>query len=340
MLATRRAKPGECGSVRCCGLEAASGNSSKMSRGGLATRRIARCRKEVVMSYRYNMVDIVVGVGMCAIIFGALLFFVAANGSYHAAILQPISIEESAGDQLGMTFLQPTLGQAVVDQARLERRTDQVMAQSASEWNRATLAYDTFQSRSGSPFEIVTRQASMGPVDHMARVQGVLGRAVVNFTQRGIRSGVLSADQYRSGFNANMIRATEERGKRMDHEFASTWQAILGREIVNAIQHHTRQAGMIQGQLGSLVVAAIRTEALLDRFNLAAAIESSAEPTTVASTEPVAWPEIPLGYLIAACFTLGVVYLAGLTWTAQRRETKTLTEMRRDAAKWTYRPAA
>lgn len=317
------------------------------------------------MSYRYNMVDIVVGVGMCAIIFGALLFFVAANGSYNAAILQPISIEESAGDQLGMTFLQPTLGQAVVDQARLERRTDQVMAQSASEWNRATLAYDTFQSRSGSPFEIVTRQASMGPVDHMARVQGVLGRAVVNFTQRGIRSGVLSADQYRSGFNANMIRATEERGKRMDHEFASTWQAILGREIVNAIQHHTRQAGMIQerlgtallhmvqaqrwsegetaasqGQLGSLVVAAIRTEALLDRFNLAAAIESSAEPITVASTEPVAWPEIPLGYLIAACFTLGVVYLAGLTWTAQRRETKTLTEMRRDAAKWTYRPAA
>jgi len=317
------------------------------------------------MSYRYNMVDIVVGVGMCAIIFGALLFFVAANGSYHATILQPISIEESAGDQLGMTFLQPTLGQAVVDQARLERRTDQVMAQSASEWNRATLAYDTFQSRSGSPFEIVTRQASMGPVDHMARVQGVLGRAVVNFTQRGIRSGVLSADQYRSGFNANMIRATEERGKRLDHEFASTWQAILGREIVNAIQHHTRQAGMIQerlgtallhmvqaqrwsegetaasqGQLGSLVVAATRTEALLDRFNLAAAIESSAEPTTVASTEPVAWPEIPLGYLIAACFTLGVVYLAGLTWTAQRRETKTLTEMRRDAAKWTYRPAA
>ncbi len=317
------------------------------------------------MSYRYNMDDIVVGVGMCAIIFGALLFFVAANGSYHAATLQPISIEESAGDQLGLTFLQPTLGQAVVDQARLERRTDQVMAQSASEWNRATLAYDTFQSRSGSPFEIVTRQASMGPVDHMARVQGVLGRAIVNFTQRGIRSGVLSADQYRSGFNANMIRATEERGKRLDHEFASTWQAILGRGIVDAIQHHTRQAGMIQerlgtallhmvqaqrwsegetaanqGQLGSLVMAAIRTEALLDQLNLVAAIESSAEPTTVASTEPVAWPEIPLGYLIAACFTLGVVYLAGLTWTAQRRETKTLAEMRRDAAKWRYRPAA
>src|SRR5262249_56464886 len=96
-----------------------------MSRGGLAARRIARCRKEVVMSYRYNMVDIVVGVGMCAIIFGALLFFVAANGSYHATILQPISIEESSGHQLRVTFLQPTLRPAAVDHARPQPRTDQ-----------------------------------------------------------------------------------------------------------------------------------------------------------------------------------------------------------------------
>ena len=33
------------------------------------------------MSYRYNTIDIIVGVGMCAIVFGALLFFVAANGT-------------------------------------------------------------------------------------------------------------------------------------------------------------------------------------------------------------------------------------------------------------------
>ena len=317
------------------------------------------------MSYRFNMVDIIVGVGMCAISFGALLFFGAANGSYQAAIPQPISIEESAGDQLGMTFLQPTLGQAVVDQALLERRADQVISRSTSEWNRATLAHHTFQSLSGSPFADVMRQAAFGPVEHMARVQGVLGRAIVNFTQRGIRSGVLSADQNRSGFNANMIRATEERGNRMHHEFASTWQATLGRGIVDAIQTHRRQAGVIQerlgtallhvvqaqrwsegenaanqGQLGSLMVAAIRTDASLDQMNLLAAIDSSFEPTTVALTEPAAWPEIPMGYLIAACLMLGVVYLGGLTWTAQRRETKTLAEIKRDAARWTYRPAA
>ena len=92
------------------------------------------------MSYRYNSVDIIVGVGMCAIVFGALLFFVAASGTFQTAIPQPISSEQPADIQLGMTLLQPTLGQAIVDQALFERRANQVMAQSASEWNRTTLA--------------------------------------------------------------------------------------------------------------------------------------------------------------------------------------------------------
>ena len=39
------------------------------------------------MSYRYNTIDIIVGVGMCAIVFGALLFFVAANGTLQTVIL-------------------------------------------------------------------------------------------------------------------------------------------------------------------------------------------------------------------------------------------------------------
>ncbi len=46
------------------------------------------------MSHRYNTIDIIVGVGMCAIVFGALLIFFAANGTYQVAIPQPISIEQ------------------------------------------------------------------------------------------------------------------------------------------------------------------------------------------------------------------------------------------------------
>ena len=242
------------------------------------------------MSHRYNSIDIIVGVGMCAIVFGAALVFFAANGTYQAAIPQPVSIEQPVGIELGMTRLQAALGQAIVDQALFEQRANQVLAQSASEWNRAMLAHHDWQSLPGGPFGAVRRQAAIVPVEHMARVQAVMGRAIVNFTSRGIRSGLLSAEQYPSDYNKKMIRATDASGQRLDHEFASTWQATLGRRIVDASQNYRWRAGAIQEQLGSalvhvtqaqtgseevraaqqeqlasLVMAAIRTEELADR---------------------------------------------------------------------------
>lgn len=317
------------------------------------------------MSYRYNTIDIIVGVGMCAIVFGALLFFVAATGTFQVAPIAYTPIEQPTGMLAGMTMLQPALGQAIVDQAIFERRANQVMAQSASEWNRATLAHHEFQSLPGGPFGAVMRQAATVPADHMARVQGVMGRAIVNFTRRGIRSGVLSADQYLSDYNTGMIRATEAWGQRLDQEFASTWQATLGREIVDAIQHYTERAGAIQERLGtailyvaqaqtgseevrgaqqeqlaSLVVAAVRTEALADRVTLLAAIEPLPEDTAVVSTEPASWPELPMGYLITAGLMLAAVFFGGLSLTAQSREAKALAEMKHHSARWVYRMAA
>lgn len=317
------------------------------------------------MSYRYNTLDVIVGVGMCAIVFGALLFFVAASGTFQAAIPQPVSIEQPPGIQVGMNWLQPALGQAIVDQALFERRTNHITAQSASEWNRATLAHHELQSLPGGPFGTVARQAAAVPAEHMARVQGVIGRAIVNFTRRGIRSGALSAQYDNSAYNAGMIRGTEARKQRLDHEFASTWQAILGRGIVDAFQSYTKRDGAIQeglgrallhvtqaqtmsedgraanqSQLASLVVAAIRTDALADRLTLLAAIESLPESTAVAFTEPASWPEMPMGYLIAAGLMLGAVFFGGLSLTAQSRETKALAVLRHNSARWVYRMAA
>ncbi len=317
------------------------------------------------MSHRYNTIDIIVGVGMCAIVFGAMLIFFGANGTYQVATPQPISIEQSIDSEIGMALLQPALGQTIVDQVLLERRTNQLIAQSASEWNQATLAHQEFESLQGDPLGAVVRQAATVPADHMARVQYVMGRAIVNFTARGIRSGVLSADQYLSEYNTSMIRATEAWGQRLDQEFASTWQATLGRGIVDAIQNYTERAGAIQErvgtallhlmqaqagseevraaqqeQLASLMVAAIRTEALTDRLTLLAAIESFPEDTAVASTEPASWPEIPMGYLTVAGLMLMTIFFGGLSLAARSREIKALAEREHQAAKWVYRMAA
>lgn len=317
------------------------------------------------MSYRYSTIDVIVGIGMCAIVFGALLFFVAANGTFQVAPMAYIPVEQPSEMLAGMTWLQPALGQAIVEHALIEQRTDRGMAEAAAEWNRATMAHHNLQSLPGGPFDVVMRHAATMPGDHVAHVQTVMGRTIVNFTKRGIRSEVLSADQYLSDYNDSMIRTTEARGERLDQEFASKWQAILGREIVDAIQGYSRRIASVQERLGtailhltqvqttseealaqnqyqlaSLVVAAVRTETLADRMPQVAIAESRPVETVVASTEPMSWPEIPMGFLVAAAVGLAAIFFGGLTMAGTSRERKAVAEMNRNSARWVYRMAA
>ena len=316
------------------------------------------------MSYRYNTIDIIVGVGFCAILFGGLLLFAAANGTYQAASPQTPAFEQSAGIASGMRALQPALGQAIVDQSLFERRANQALAQSVSEWNRATMAHHDLQSRSSGFLGAVLNQGVTVPVEHLARVQGVMGRAIVNFTKRGVRAGLLSADRYGTLYNMKMIGAIEAQGQRLHEEFASTWQATLGRHIVEAAHYDWMQAGAIQERLGSalvqvahaqmnaeqgraaqqeqlasLIVAAVRNEILTDRITTPT-IPAPSEEIAVASTEPASWPEIPMGYLMVAGVLLATVFLAGLSMATQSREARALAQMRRDADRWAFRMAA
>lgn len=316
------------------------------------------------MSYRYNTIDIIVGIGMCAILFGALFFFLAVNGTYQAAPLQSPTFAPSVGIEPELAWLQPVLGQAIVDQAIFDRRANRLIAQSVSEWNRATLAYHDLRSRPGGALGDVVRQAVTVPTDHSTRVQGIMGREIVNFTARGVRSGRLSADHPGSDYNASMIRATETRGQRLHHEFASTWQATLGRRIVEAIQQDRKQAGTIQErlglalvrviqahteteavratqqeQLGSLLLAAVRAAALAGSTPRVAAIEPVPDKTAAVSPEPTPWPEITISYLLVAGFFLVIIFLAGLSLAVHGREKKAMDEIRRDASRWVYRMA-
>jgi hypothetical protein len=195
-----------------------------------------------------------------------------------------------------------------------------------------------------------------------------MGRAIVNFTKRGVRTGLLSADQYGSMFNMRMIGAIETQGRRLHDEFASTWQATLGRRIVEAAHYDWIQAGVIQERLGSalvqvahaqmnaekgraaqqeqlasLIFAAVRTEVITDRPTQPTVAVASVRPSkdiVAASTEPVSWPEIPMSYLIAAGLLLATIFLGGLSMAAQSREAKALAQLRRDADRWTFRMAA
>lgn len=317
------------------------------------------------MSYRFNTLDIIVGVGMCAIVFGAMLFFVATSGTFLVTVPEPAAIEQVSSVPAGNALLQPAIGRAIVERSLLQRHSDLITKTATSEWNQAMQAHQSLQAMSGGPLGAVLHRAEIIPIEHEARVQGVIGRYVVNFTKRGVRNGLLSADQYLSDYNSGMIGAAESMGRRLDREFASTWQSVLGRWIVDASGDYLTRIGGVQQQLGtailhmtqartsleeawatnqyqlgSLMAAVDRTGAMGDRTVQVASAGLKERGLSVASTDMPVIPDIPMGYLIAAAFGLCSIFFGGLMLSAAGREAKALAEAKRNSARWVYRMAS
>jgi len=315
------------------------------------------------MPYRFNSIDILVGVGLCAIVFGAMVFVVATSGAFLVSGPQ-LGVIEEALPSTEAAWLQPALGRAIVERTMLQQRTDQITASATAEWNQATMAHRNLQAIQGGPFAFVMDRAVTIPREHDARVQAVMGRSIVNFTQRGIRSGVLSADLYLSDYNQGMIAATEARARRMHEEFASTWQSVLGRWIVDVSRDHMRRVAEVQEQLGAAIVHVTQAKmglegawaanqyqlgslmAAVDRTTTmddGAGLLASADTTRPAATTSIGLPlipDIPVGYLMAAALLLCGVFFGGLVLSAAAREAKALAEAKRNTGRWVYRMAS
>jgi hypothetical protein len=314
------------------------------------------------MAYRFNSVDILVGVGLCAIVFGAMVFVVATSGAFLVSGPQPGVLEESL-PSTESAWLQPALGRAIVERAVLQQRTDQITASATAEWNQAMMAHSNLQAIKGGPFAFIMDRAAAVPKEHDARVQAVMGRAIVNFTQRGIRSGILSADLYLSDYNQGMIAATELRGRRMHDDFASTWQSVLGQWIVDVSREYTRRVVEVQEQLGAAIVHMTQAKmglegewaanqyqlgSLMAAVDRTAPMDDTAFLASVEPTRPQAGrsiglpfiPDIPISYLMAAAMMLCAVFFGGLVLSAASREAKALAEARRNAGRWVYRIAS
>jgi hypothetical protein len=315
------------------------------------------------MPYRFNSVDILVGVGLCAIVFGAMVLVVATSGAFLVSGPQPGAIDETL-PSTEAAWLQPALGRAIVDRAILQQRTEQITAAATAEWNHAMTAYRNLQAIPGGPFGFIIDRAVSVPNEHAARIQTVMGRTIVNSTQRGIRSGMMSADLYLSDYNQGMIAAADARARRMHEEFTTTWQSVLGRWIVDVSREYSRRTAEVQEQLGtaivhmtqakmglegawaanqyqlgSLMAAADRT-APLDEGG-ATMVSTDARPSQVGFARGLSFiPDISAAYLLTAALLLCGVFFGGLVLSAASREAKALAEAKRNAGRWVYRMAS
>ena len=198
------------------------------------------------MGRKYDIVDVVAAVGLAATLFGGYLLVTAADGFWQRPPA-PTVISASASDTaIGMQWLQPALGRALVDDFLLDRDAGAAVSAAAAELNRAIDEYQRMTSSLLGPLALAELSAMGQEADHRARMQFVMGKQLVNGTARGIRSGTLAADQYVNDFNTAMISQVERIGQRMHDQFEQGRQPFLGQMILDAMQEEDRLEGAMQ----------------------------------------------------------------------------------------------
>ena len=90
------------------------------------------------MGRKYDLVDVMAAIGLVATLFGGYLLVTAADGFWQAPIAPTMQVTIVASDpSAGMQYLQPVLGQAIVQDLLLDREAGAALSASAMELNRA-----------------------------------------------------------------------------------------------------------------------------------------------------------------------------------------------------------
>lgn len=300
------------------------------------------------MKRQLEPIDLMVAVGLFATVLGGLGLFVVTRGSVEAGSFGPVGAEQSVGEARHhvdpMQWVQPALGEALVTASRLEREAYQETIAAAAEFHRARLVNDQLHA---SPFAYIERigdHARLVEVDHLARLQFVMGRRITDATARGIRAGIYQLPVLGDRHNRRMIRSVELYAARLNDRYRSAHEPLLGAEIVAATQAHERLKGQVQQRLGSAVVqgilvrehygnalagaqeqlatvalASIHQDLIADRFARLAIADSRPANQGAFFAGPRSWPDIPTGIMVASFFGLIGIFCIGLSTPRRRR---------------------
>jgi hypothetical protein len=315
------------------------------------------------MKRSFEAVDIMVAVGFCATIVGGFFLFVASSG---IGGMSPGGAAPSTQSFTEMGVVEPALGEAIVGSTLLDLSAGKETMAAAADLNRMTMLGYGLDGTPESLGASTKAWAANMEAASAARAEWVRGRAIVNFTQRGIAHGWLSSDHYINAYNDRMIEQADMAGYRVTDNFAATQQANLGEAIVVAAVAHHRAAEQIQEGIGAAVVrvthaqaaydeangaiqeqtaalfnAAIRAELQSDQFTQLAQAEAPAGSASLAATGvSKSWPEISTGHVVGAALGLMGVLIAGLFMASRRAPEERMPYARFEQVEPVYRKTA
>ena len=305
------------------------------------------------MKRRFELIDLIVAVGVFATLIGAAVLFMASTGTLSAAM--PETTPVSVSGDIAMQFIQPVLGQTLVEDYVLKRTAPREIFAAAAALNRAAMDIRMLETLGSVSLDRFVGDATKARTDHEARVQFMLGKHIVNFTSRGIGSRVLSVNDLSGDYNRRMIEVARATSQRADEDFRSNWQTNLGRAIVTASAWHAdllgrsqqefgnavvrvariqdgyaQAATSLQRQLASVMMVDMNAELQADRFSSLAVVEPSIRraESIAAYTEPRAWPEIPTSIFVTGAAALIGVFSVGLLILRSRPEVEVKYQVR------------
>lgn len=145
------------------------------------------------MQRRYEFMDLIVTIGLCAAIVTGGLYFMVANGSWPTKTVGSESMSQATGSLTGMEWVQPVLSQAIVDYTVLERNYTKAASAATIQLDGLILERNRWQNSPYGYLDSIRTGAAGAEADHVARDQTVMGYSIVNFTRRGFRSGLWSS---------------------------------------------------------------------------------------------------------------------------------------------------
>ena len=203
------------------------------------------------MKRKFEIVDIMVSIGMVATVLGAYAFFQVSDGSAISVTTATNHMTNAPIKALVQAKLQPAIGQAIVDQAILERQFAADMSRGAGKLASAVRAAER---QPGGGMDKMDARAAQMEADHKARVQYVMGKSIVRLTKQAIRAGALAADNLSNRVNDRIIENAREIGKKMEYSFAKNWQSRLGHMIVATAKNERRYSRHMQARMGQATV--------------------------------------------------------------------------------------
>jgi hypothetical protein len=233
------------------------------------------------MQRRYEFTDLIVAVGVSATIVASGLLLMTANGMQIRTVAWE-TIEQATGNLAGRDFLQPVLGQAIVDYVRLERGHAKDAAAAITQLNGLAFERNEWQRSPYGYLDSIITSASRAEAEHAARVQTVMGRSIVNFTRRGVRSGLWLSVERAAHDNPQMIGVTEAIAQNMDRAFRANWQPNIGRGIVAATQENEKRSTLRQERLGTAILEMATVQEVYEPVR--AAIQEQLGSATVVAT--------------------------------------------------------